>query len=370
MRTLTLVGAHQLRPEWDELVRLEKEDRHPRASFFNRELETELLNERCLDRAPAFRRTLYRTMPVWTSQLVEALAIARRYDAVISWNEKIGIPFAALQKARGVRMPHVGIFSWISKPKTSRLLSLAQSHFDAIILMSSVQREHAASVLGIPEEKVPLLRWPVDTAFWRPMPQASTDMICSVGREMRDYETLIRAAAPTGIRLHIAANIVQGKHDPWIDTLRDAQSRYPLITAGKKDFCALRELYARSRFLVMPVLSTDTDNGSTSILEAMAMGKPVICSKTKGQVDIIEHGKTGLFVPVNDERAMREAIEYLWNNPDVAERMGRAALEHARQYHKLEDWVSRVKSIVESAIERHAVRPASHTHTTQPRLAQ
>jgi glycosyltransferase involved in cell wall biosynthesis len=245
----------------------------------------------------------------------------------------------------------VAIFSWISKPKTSRLLRATQSHFDRIILMSSHQRSHAIDRLGIPESKIPLLRWPVDTLFWRPLPLPS-DMICAVGREMRDYDTLIAAVAGTGIPLHIAANVVPGKNDPWIETINEAQNKYPNITAGKKNFCELRELYARSRFMVMPVLPTDTDNGSTSILEAMAMGKAVICSRTQGQIDIIEEGKTGLFVPTNDPRAMREAVEYLWNNPDVAERMGREAYAYALRHHRLEDWVSRVKSIVQEAITK------------------
>jgi glycosyltransferase involved in cell wall biosynthesis len=349
MKTLTLVGAHNLRPEWNELRRMEEADLHPRASYFNSQLGTELMDERYLMRAPAYRRSLYRRMPVAAAQLSEAFLVRAQYDGIISWNEKIGIPFAGLLKARHERRPHVAIFSWISKPKASRLLRATHSHFDAIILMSSHQREHALDCLGIPESKLPLLRWPVDTRFWRPMPLAST-MLCAVGREMRDYETLIDAVAGTDIRLHIAANIVQGKNDPWICTINEAQNKYPNITAGKKNFTELRELYARSRFLVMPVLPTDTDNGSTSILEAMAMGKAVICSRTEGQIDIIEHGKTGLFVPTKDPRAMREAIEYLWNNPDVAEGMGREAYAYALKHHRLEDWVSHVKAIVEQAI--------------------
>ncbi|HLP17682.1 MAG TPA: glycosyltransferase family 4 protein [Bacteroidota bacterium] len=353
MNTLTLVGAHNLRPEWNELRRLEAEDLHPRASYFNSELNTELMDERYLMRAPAYRRTLYGRMPIWMAQVSEAYCVRHRYDAVISWNEKVGIPFAGLLKARGAPMPHVAIFSWISKPKTSRMLRATHSHFDRIILMSSHQRAHAINELGIPESKLPLLRWPVDTQFWRPLPAITPMMISAVGREMRDYETLIAAVAGCTIPLHIAANVVQGKNDPWIKTINEAQHKYPNITAGRKNFCELRELYARSRFLVMPVLPTDTDNGSTSILEAMAMGKAVICSRTEGQIDIIEHGKTGLFVPTKDPRAMREAIDYLWNNPDVAERMGCEAYAYAMAHHRLEDWVSHIKGYVEDAIGIH-----------------
>ena len=38
-----------------------------------------------------------------------------------------------------------------------------------------------------------------------------------------------------------------------------------------------------SLFVVMPLLESDTDNGITVILEAMAMGKTVICSRPRAR---------------------------------------------------------------------------------------
>jgi glycosyltransferase involved in cell wall biosynthesis len=351
MKTLTLVGANNLRPEWDELRRLEEADEYPRATYFNTELGTDLMDERYLAHAPSHRKAVYAKLPVAVQQLAETYWVRNRYDAVISWTEKLGMPLAGILKATRSTIPHVGIFSWISRPRQARWLQRTHSHFDAVILMSSVQRSFAIDTIGVPEQKVPLLRWPVDTRFWRALPVDGT-MICAVGREMRDYDTFIDAVSATSIPAHIAANIVAGKNDPWIRTLTEAQNKYPTITVGKKNFRELRDLYARSRFLVMPVLPTDTDNGSTSILEAMAMGKPVICSRTAGQVDIIVEGKTGLYVPLNDPRAMRDAITYLWDNPEIARAMGREAQAYVQRYHPLELWVANVKSVVQSAIDR------------------
>jgi hypothetical protein len=56
----------------------------------------------------------------------------------------------------------------------------------------------------MPPENVKLLRWPVDQQFWRPMAAEETG-ICAVGREMRDYETLIAALRDLDIPCHIAA---------------------------------------------------------------------------------------------------------------------------------------------------------------------
>jgi glycosyltransferase involved in cell wall biosynthesis len=90
------------------------------------------------------------------------------------------------------------------------------------------------------------------------------------------------------------------------------------ISIGMLSYTELRKLYGRSRFVVIPLHQTDTDNGVTAIEESMAMGKAVICTRTQGQVDIIQENVTGIFVPPYDVKALREAILYLWNNPEIA----------------------------------------------------
>jgi glycosyltransferase involved in cell wall biosynthesis len=229
------------------------------------------------------------------------------------------------------------------------LLRFAHPNIDRLLLMSSVQHRFAVETLKIPEKRTPLLGWPVDTIFWHPM-DGTPDMICSVGREMRDFGTMIEALRGLNIPCHIAAWAAPWKKDPWV---ADLEKQGPLpegLTIGKKLFFELRELYARSLFMVMPLLPTDTDNGSTSILEAMAMGKPVICSKTPGQVDTVRDGETGLYVPPGDVSALREAMLSLWSDPERAKSMGRAARAYVERHHRLEDWLAAVKRNTEEAI--------------------
>ena len=120
----------------------------------------------------------------------------------------------------------------------------------------------------------------------------------------------------------------------------------------------LRKLYARSRFVVVPLLPSDTDNGVTVILEAMAMGKPVICSRTRGQVDVIQEGVTGLYVPVGDADALRSAILSLWNEPSRAQQMGRNARAYVEKNHTLEKFTATTRSAAEASLDG---RPAPET---------
>ncbi|MEK7670716.1 MAG: glycosyltransferase family 4 protein, partial [Bacteroidota bacterium] len=168
--------------------------------------------------------------------------------------------------------------------------------------------------------------------------------------EMRDFPTLLAALKDVDIRCHIAAGTLNGVQTPWVNTIERVRELPPNVTVGGKTPAALRELYARSRFVVIPLLESDTDNGITCILEAMAMGKPVICSRIKGQVDVIQDGKTGIFVPVGDSKALREAILYLWNNPKEAERMGRAGRKYVEECQTLDKFVSNLHAVVKTTI--------------------
>ena len=80
----------------------------------------------------------------------------------------------------------------------------------------------------------------------------------------------------------------------------------------------LRDLYASSRFIVVALYETDFQAGVTTILEAMAMGKAVIASRTRGQRDVIEDGVTGIYVPPGDSAALRKAIVDLLASPERA----------------------------------------------------
>jgi hypothetical protein len=82
----------------------------------------------------------------------------------------------------------------------------------------------------------------------------------------------------------------------------------------------------------------------------MSMGKAVICSRVSGQRDVIQEGITGIFVPPGDPAALREAIHYLWSNPDIAAEMGARAREHIERFHAYDGWVTDVQRVIIDAI--------------------
>ncbi len=349
MKVLTVVYGGVGQPSAAELDRRAAADEWPRVTFYEKQLHSDMLDERNILRARGVRGRFYKGLPIGLAQALEAFSRRKQYDAVISWGERFGLPFAGLLKATRDRTPHVALFSWISTPKKAAVLRRVHSHIHRLVVWSSIQADFAINQLGIPRSRVVELRWLVDQNFWRPI-DGPTDMICAVGREMRDYATLVEAIRDWPVPCHIAVKVDWDKRDPWMTDLRDPDRLPAQITFGSKPFPELRALYARSRFVVLPLYPTDTDNGVTAMTEAMAMGKAVICTRVDGQRDVLRDGVNGLFVPPQNPRALREAIEYLWNNPEVCERMGREGRKQIERCHTLESFVSGVQGAVADAI--------------------
>ena len=77
------------------------------------------------------------------------------------------------------------------------------------------------------------------------------------------------------------------------------------------------------------ILSSNTEGMPNALMEAMAMGLPVISTDCPcgGPKMLIENGVNGLLVPVKDVRAMAEAMEKLMSDEKLARSMGEKALE-------------------------------------------
>jgi glycosyltransferase involved in cell wall biosynthesis len=362
MRILTLTYGGLGQPSAEELANREAADQWPRVTLYQHALNSDMLDERAIVGMTGARGALLKRLPMGVAQAVEAYARRGRYDAIVSWGERFGLPLAGLLKATGARTPHVALFSWISTPKKAAVLRRVHSHIHRLVVWSSIQYDFAVNELGIQPSRIVQLRWLVDQKFFRPMP-GPTDMICAVGREMRDYLTLIEAIRDLPVPCHIAAKIDVGKTDQWMRDIPDPSQLPTHLTFGTKPFPELRALYARSRFVVLPIFPTDTDNGVTAMTEAMAMGKPVICSKVDGQRDLLEHGVNGLFVPPRDPRALREAIEFLWRHPEECERMGREGRRKIERNHTLDRFVDGVHRAVTEAIAEAGERRSPEVHT-------
>jgi glycosyltransferase involved in cell wall biosynthesis len=331
-------------PPREELRRLIEDDRVSNILALHDALGVTVLDGRYLAAQPGAWGRLLRRAPFRIAQAAEIVRRRREFDAVLTWGERDAVRVGALMCLLPRRPAHVSILFWISRWRKALPLRLVHRGIDRMILGSPLQYRFALHTLRLPEKKVARIPWAVDTRFWRPLPSSGNeDMICAVGLEMRDYDTLIAALRPLGIPCHIAAGNRR--------MTRDLNAELPdQVTVARRSMHELRELYVRSRFVVVPLLPTDSDQGITTCLEAMAMARAVICTDTDGQVGVLDHDVNSIRVPPGDDEALREAIKRLWADPGLCARLGAAGRRLVEERYGLDVVVPRIAALCKDAV--------------------
>lgn len=277
----------------------------------------------------------------------------KNYRVIFTDGEQVGIPLAGLFKAFGRDgVKHMMLVHVISVGKKTAWLDYLRvaSEIDLFVTYSTWQKNFIESRWHIPGERVAFTPFMVDSGFFSPERVGTSEnknqnakMICSVGLEFRDYPTLMRAVENLDVQVVIAAA------SPWskrADTTQ-GQSVPPNVTVKKFNQYELRQVYADSQFLVMPLYNVNFQAGVTAILEAMAMERAVICSRTPGQTDVIVENETGLYVPPENADALRDAIRRLLSNPSDAGRMGKNGRRRVEQALSLDCYTARLAKMVE-----------------------
>lgn len=304
-----------------------------------------------------------RRLSGWFGRLLEAIggpnltlawaSFRRRgnYKVIFTDGEHVGIPlawFCKLGGSRGIR--HLMITHILSVYKKMFFFDFfrLQSHIDIFLVYSTWQKRFIERRWRVQPERVAFTPFMVDTRFFSPQQVTAQvrPMICSAGLEFRDYPTLIKVAADLAVEVVIAAGSPFSKR-PNTAQQADLPAN---VTVSRFTQYELRQLYADSLFVVMPLYNVDFQAGVTVILEAMAMEKAIICSGTPGQTDVVIDGETGIYVPPEDPVALHDAIVYLLANPDVATRMGKAGRRRVEREMSLDCYTERLNGFVQRAL--------------------
>ncbi len=276
----------------------------------------------------------------------------REYQTIFTNGENVGIPLALL--LGGVSNPprHVTIGHRLSTGKKQFFFTKlnVQRRMDTIFLYAEAQQKWAVSQLGIAPKKLALIPFHADADFYRPLAandlagnDVNPNQICAAGLEWRDYPTLIDAvSAMPDLEVKLAAA------SPWSKHENETTNRTlpPNVDARRYSYHELRRLYAESAFVVVPLKETDFQAGVTTILEAMAMGKAVIATRTIGQTDVIVDGENGLSVAPGDAAGWRDAIARLRGDAVLRERLGRNARLWIEKNATLDLWAQRIAAAV------------------------
>jgi len=73
------------------------------------------------------------------------------------------------------------------------------------------------------------------------------------------------------------------------------------------------------------VLTSEKEGIPRSLMEAMALGKPVVATDVPGTQELVVNNETGLLTPLGDPQALADKIKLLSSNPELCQRFGKTA---------------------------------------------
>jgi glycosyltransferase involved in cell wall biosynthesis len=349
-RTLILVTSYPGQPGCAEFARQAAAGERPRKDYVElaRLIDADVVDDEYMtERATRLASVIGLRGSRPDGQVLEAALRGGGYAHICAWTERIGLPLALLHKMARLDRDLTLVSSWLSGVRKALLLRQlrAHTHVRAIVSYGSAQIDIAAARLGVPRHKLHLVLQPVDERFWRPSSAAPSNAICAVGSSGRDYETLFAAFRGLDAPLNIALG-AGDRADRALESRLTRAGPPPGTRMRHLRPLELRALYTQARFVVVPLEDVEYDAGATALTEAMAMGKALIVTRTRGQIDLIQDGVQGISVPPGDPRALRAAIDHLVAHPDEAERMGRAGRALAEERHTLDSYIERLAEIV------------------------
>ena len=258
----------------------------------------------------------------------------------LSLSEKVGLPLA-LMGAGGTRHILIGHHLTSGKKVALQKRTGWLNRLDAVIVLCREQENYLLKTARIPREKVFFVPDKVDHHFFRPLPKVTVepDLIVAVGRERRDYRTLVDTmkSLPEKRAIIVASS-------PWARTqTSESAAEVPgnvTFTRGLS-FCALRELYARASVVCVPIeKGTRYAAGINGMLEGMAMGRPLVVTRTPGLDGYLDPAAV-VSVQAGDCTKLADALA---QTPDPAHGIaGRMLVESGWN---LEAYIEAVKGIV------------------------
>ena len=96
---------------------------------------------------------------------------------------------------------------------------------------------------------------------------------------------------------------------------------------------------------------SDSESFSLTCLEALYFGRPVIATRCGGPEEIIDENESGYLVPMDDVKAMSQAMRQLMSNRDLIEKMGQVGYEAVRRKFSRVHIKQEIIKVLQSALE-------------------
>ena len=265
------------------------------------------------------------------ARVLASLRALNAADVVFSTVDTVGIPLALLGRFGRVKPPVVyaaiGLPERLEElrgPVARRLFADAFRRLHTIVAYGWGEVEELRAWLGEGGPRVEFVAFGVDTEYFRPdtAAQPGHDVV-SVGADpRRDFPLLVELAR----RLPDRSFCI-------VSSAENARLLPPLPANVQLDvevpFSCIRECLVHGRVVVLPVRENTYSGATTTLLQAMACGKPVVVTRTAAIARgyDLEDGVNCRLVPAGDLLALEQAVVSVLDDDFLAAGLGLRARE-------------------------------------------
>jgi glycosyltransferase involved in cell wall biosynthesis len=161
--------------------------------------------------------------------------------------------------------------------------------------------------------------------------------------EQKGYHTLIDAAAMVVKEVSDVRFVIMGEGDLRPQLERQIRhlhlDRHVFLAGFRADVLAL------VKDIDVFAASSVHEGMCTSLMDAMAAGKPAVATAVGGLVEVVDDGKTGFLVPPRDAPALAARLVQLLKSPALQRRMGEAGLARVRRLFTVEKMVDKTARV-------------------------
>lgn len=330
--------------------------RRPRLDFLTAAalLDADVLDTSGSDHRPGWQRRVEASLATDWGQARTAFRRRGLASAWLSTSEKVGLPLAL----QGADVPHVLIAHNLTSTRKRLLYRITGvlRRFAAVVCLSETQAAYLRDEVGMPPSRVHRVWDNVDQRFFRPGAgdPAQGEYLLAVGRENRDYPTLVEAAGRAGLPLTVVASSLWSRRGVGLDP--DRLPAHVTLRRGFVSFAELRTLYENARLVVVPLSPCDYAAGVNGVLEAMAMGKASVVTRTRGLDDYVQDGRSSRLVPPGDAEALAGALRSLWSDAAARRALGAHGRARVENEMSLDAYAARLADIVRQATKENTNR--------------
>jgi glycosyltransferase involved in cell wall biosynthesis len=259
-----------------------------------------------------------------------------RADVVFSTVDTVGIPLALLGRLGRVRPPVV--YAAIGLPErlaqlrggpARRLFAAAFGRLDTVVAYGSSEVDELQGWLDGRGPKVEFVAFGVDQEYFRPQPDAAVEHdVVSIGADpRRDFELFLEVARRQPDR---AFRVVASS-----DNARRLGVLPPNVRLDVDiPFGRVRDCLLSARVVALPVQENSYSGATTTLLQGMACGKPVVVSRTAAIARgyHLEDDVNCRLVPPGDADAFEQAVLDVLDDPSRAEALGRNARDTVERH--------------------------------------